>query len=180
MERPLLRLALLALPVLLGLSSLAAIIVAPLAWGAGDHAGLSSWMPPATALGFGLPGLFIADQLIRRIRNKTAGGFDLSATLLFYGLLAMPVSIAVLVTIAAGVSDTGTYDQLRGNDDDDLSPTAYLAVTLGVSALLNAMVAAASATYLSAISEHRRGPHDRMDGEVDGVGQLLSRRNQVL
>jgi hypothetical protein len=78
------------------------------------------------------------------------------------------------------VSDTGTYDQLRGNDDDDLSPTAYLAVTLGVSALLNAMVAAASATYLSAISEHRRGPHDRMDGEVDGVGQLLSRRNQVL
>jgi len=168
------------MPLLLGLSSLAAILIAPFAWGAGDHVGLSPWMPSATALAFGVPGLVIADQLIRRIRSKTAGSFALSATLLFYGLLAIPVAIVVLVTITAGVSNSGTYDQLQGNSDDALSPAAYMAVMLGVAGLLNALVGAASATYLSAISEQRPGRHDRKDGEVDGVGEMLSRRNQTM
>ena len=181
MERPLLRFALLALPSLLGLSSLAAVLVAPFAWGAGDHAGLSPWMPPATALAFGLPGLLIADRLIRRIRARTVAGYALSSALLFYGLLAMPVAIAVLVTIAAGASDPATYDRLKGDSDEaDFAPGAYMAVTLGVSLLLNSLVAAASATYLSAISEQRPGRHDRIEGEVDGVGELLERHNQVL
>lgn len=181
MERPLLRFALLTLPLLLGLSSLAAIIVAPFAWGAGDEAGLAAWMPPATALAFGLPGLLIAERCVRRIRIRAASGFSLTPLLLFYGLLAMPVAILVLVVLTAGVTDAETFDRLRGTSNSpELSPAAYIGAMFAVAGLLNALLAAATANYVGAISEDGPGSHDRIEGEVDGVGELLSQRNPKL
>jgi len=178
MERPLLRLVVLALPALLGLASLAALLVAPFSWGAGDDAELSPWMPPATALVFGLPFLLLATWCLVKIREKTRAGFDVSTGLMFYGLLAMPVAIVAIATIALRVADPATYDNLTGsNSEPNLSPDAYMISTVIVAGLLTALLAAAMANYIGAIAEIRASPHDRVEGEVDGVGELLNRRN---
>jgi hypothetical protein len=180
MERPLTRFALLALPLLLGLSSLAAILVSPFAWGAGDDVGLPSWMPTASALVFGVPGLLIADRYVRVVRRRTAGDFGVAPLLLTYGVLAMLVAIAAEVVIAAGAADPATYESLKGDTpSDDVSPAAFLVVTAAVSLFLDALLLAALSGYASAITR-QSGRYARGPDEPDGVGELLGRRNRTL
>ncbi len=168
--------ALLALPLGLAFASLAVILVAPFAWGAGDEAGLAAWIPTVTALAFGLPGLYLATHYVREVGRKTVGDFGLAPALLIYGLLVMPVMIATELIIAAGVADPATYEGLQsGPSADDLSPAAFLVVSVGVSLVLNVLLLVASASYLSAISEQGTTRYDRKPGESDGVGELLER-----
>lgn len=180
MDRPLLRWTLRALPAILGLTSLAALFVAPFAWGAGDGMGLSPWMPPLTAVVFALPCLFLADRCLRVINQRTNAGFDLSPLLMVYGVLMMLVAIVVMVTLAVSVADPSTYERLESSDGEPaLSPVAYMLSTVAMAGLVSVLLAAGMANYTGAIAENRPSRHDRREGEVDGVGELLRQRDQV-
>ena len=189
MTRPVLRLALMTLPLLLGISSLAALVLAPFAWGAGNHAGLPAWMPTASALAFGLPGAVIAGVCLRQLSNKMVGAFGLAPLLLCFGLLTMPLTIAAETAVAVGVANPATYDRLTsgsgaadeaaslaGASTDEVSPSGFLVGTLVMSLLLNGLVAASATSYIAAITVEKGGRYDRRPGEVDGVGELLSGR----
>lgn len=168
--------ALLALPIVLAFSSLVVILIAPFAWGAGDEAGLAAWMPTATALAFGVPGLYIAARYIWEVGRRTFGNFGLAPALLVYGLLVLPVTIATHVIIGSSVADSTTYQDLQGGSPtDDLSPAAFMVVSVGVALVLNVLLVIASASYVSAISEQGTTRYDRKPGESDGVGELLER-----
>jgi len=181
--------ALMALPLLLGLSSLAALLTAPFAWGAGNNAGLSPWMPTAAALAFGLPGVVIAGVCLRQVRHKTTAAFGLAPLLLAFGMLTMPLTIAAETAIAVGVTDSATYDRLNsssgsssdgapsstGAPADNVTPSGFIVGALVTSLLLNGLVAASATSYIAAISVEKAGRHDRRPGEVDGVGELLGR-----
>ncbi len=169
-----------ALPFSLGLTSLATIIIAPFAWGAGDDAGLSAWMPPASALVFGLPGFFIADRCFKQVRTKTAAAFGLTPGLLVFGVFVMPIAIATEAIVAVSVTDADTYDRLKGGTSGtEISAASFLAVSFGVSLLINSMLAAGAATYTSAIRDESPSRYDRQPGEVDGIGELLSRHDST-
>jgi hypothetical protein len=183
----LLRLGLAALPGLLLVSSLAALLMAIPAWGAGNHAGLSAWMPTAAGIVIGLPGVIIATLCLRGVLQRTWGTFSVTPLILSFGLLTMPVAITTETAVAVRVADVDTYDRLLettpgssplpGPDgpatQGPISPDSFMAGTVMVAIFLNGIVAVSSFTYVSAINF--MGNRRFGDGlpEYDAVAELL-------
>ena len=187
MGKPLLRFGVVSLPALLLISSLAALVMSIPAWGAGDHAGLSSWMPPAAGVVIGLPGAVIAVVCLRAVLRSTAAEFSVTPMLLVFGLLTLPIAIGTETAVAVGVADAATYDRLLEEDrvspgletvgppPGPVSPAGFLAGTVVIALFLNGVVAVAASTYVGAITVDAKRFERRPD-EPDALGELLKGR----
>jgi hypothetical protein len=183
------RFALLALPFALLLASAASLLASPLSWDAARHAGLAGWMPPFTALAFGLPGLAIAALSLRQLSQRTSRAFRVFTFQLLFGVLALLVMTVVISVVAVRVADPSTYDSLLGDQvpirtafEQQISPAevspsgmsrdAYMLVTIVVAGVMAAVTALAAYMYVSAID---RAPMPRFQDsdELDAVGELL-------
>jgi hypothetical protein len=188
------RLAVNALPLCLLLVSVASLLAAPLSWGAARHAGLAAWMPPFTALAFGLPGLTIAALSLGQLSQRTSQAFRVFTFQLFFGVLALLVMTIVIAVVAVRVADPSTYDSLIGIGErapptqafeqpispaevsaQGTSPEGYMLVVTFVAAALAAVTAMAAYLYVSAIDSAPR-PRFQSDDELDAVGELLRGR----
>jgi hypothetical protein len=183
----LLRLGLAAFPGLLLVSSLAALLMSIPAWGAGNHAGLSSWMPTAAGIVIGLPGAIIAALCLRGVLLGTRGTFSVTPLILSFGLLTMPVAIATETAVAVGVADVATYDRLLETTpgrsplsvsdgpaaEGPISPAGFLAGTVIIAILLNGIVGVSGFTYVSAINFMGNRRFGDGPGEYDAVAELL-------
>jgi hypothetical protein len=187
------RLALLALPFCLLQASVAALLASPLSWDAARHAGLAGWMPPFTALAFGLPGLAIAALSLRQLSRRTSHAFRVYSFQLMFGVLALLVMTIVIAVVAVRVADPSTYDSLLGDQapvrpafEQQISPAevsprgmsreGYMLVTVVVAGTMVAVTALAAYMYVSAID---RAPMPRFQDsdELDAVGELLRGRH---
>lgn len=183
----LLRLGLAALPGLLLVSSLAALLMAIPAWGAGNHAGLSAWMPTAAGIVIGLPGVIIATLCLRGVLQRTWGTFSVTPLILSFGLLTMPVAIATETAVAVGVADVDTYDRLLEtspgrsplsvsggpSNEGPISPDGFLAGTVMIAIFLNGLVGVSAFTYVSAINFEGKRRFDQGPPEYDPMAELL-------
>jgi hypothetical protein len=183
----LLRLALSALPGLLLVSSLAALLMSIPAWGAGNHAGLSAWMPTAAGIVIGLPGAIIAASCLRGVLQGTRGTFSVTPLILSFGLLTMPVAIATETAVAVGVADVDTYDRLLETTpgssplpgpngpgaNGPISPDGFMAGTVMIAIFLNGIVGVSSFTYVSAVNFVSNRRFADTVPEYDAVAELL-------
>jgi len=189
MGKPLLRLGVVSLPALLLVSSVAALLMSIPAWGAGNHAGLSTWMPPAAGIVIGLPGAVIAAICLRAVLRSTRGAFSVTPLLLAFGLLTLPIAIVTETAVAAGVANPATYDRLLEPDigqpprlsfeappDGPVSPEGFMAGTVVIALFLNGVVAIAAVTYVSAINVDGTRRFERQPGEYDAIAELLNGR----
>jgi hypothetical protein len=185
----LLRLGVVALPALLLLSSLAALLMSIPAWGAGNHAGLSPWMPAAAGVVLALPAAVIAAICLRTVVRSTRQAFSVTPVLLVFGLLALPIAIATETAVPVGVADPATYDRLleedasgppglslEGADDGPVSATGFLAGTALIAFFLNGVVAVSTVIYGSAIVVEGGKRFERRPDEFDAVEELLKGR----
>jgi hypothetical protein len=187
MGQRLLRLGLAALPGLLLVSSLAALAMSIPAWGAGNHAGLSAWMPTAAGVVIGLPGAIIAALCLRGVLLGTRGTFSVTPLILSFGLLTMPVAIATETAVAVGVADVDTYDRLLEtspgrsplsvsggpSNEGPISPDGFLAGTVMIAIFLNGLVGVSAFTYVSAINFEGKRRFDQGPPEYDPMAELL-------
>jgi hypothetical protein len=190
---PTARLALMALPSGLLLVSAASLLASPLSWDAARHAGLAAWMPPFTALAFGLPGLAIAALSLRQLSERTSQAFRVFTFQLLFGVLALLVMTIVIAVVAVRVANPSTYDSLLGDEttirpsfEQPVSPAevsprgmsreGYMLVTIVVAGVMAAVTAMAAYMYVSAIDSARM-PRFQDDDELDAVGELLRGRH---
>jgi hypothetical protein len=183
------RLALLALPFGLLLVSGASLLASPLSWDAARHAGLAAWMPPFTALAFGLPGLAIAVLSLLQLSQRTSKAFRVFTFQLLFGVLALLVMTIVVAVVAARVADPSTYDSLLGDQvplgpalEQQVTPAevsprgmsreGYMLLTIVVAGVMAAVTALAAYMYVSAVDSAPR-PRFQDSDELDAVGELL-------
>jgi hypothetical protein len=187
------RLALLALPFGLLLASAASLLASPLSWDAARHAGLAAWMPPFTALAFGLPGLVIAALSLRQLSHRARQAFRVYTFQLMFGVLALLVMTIVIAVVAVRVADPSTYDSLRGDQAPGrpafeqqvlpaevsprgMSPEAYMLVSIVVAGVMAAVTALGAYMYVSAV-DSAPTPRFLHPDELDAVGELLRGRH---
>ena len=189
MSRTLRRLGVASLPALLLLASLAALLMSIPAWGAGNGAGLSAWMPTAAGIVIGLPGAVIAGLCLRSVLRGTRAAFGVTPLLLLFGLLALPIAIATETAVAVGVANPATYNRLVEPDSapspsagaqlpsGPVSPAGFMAGTALIALFLNGVVAVSAVVYASAINVDGGLRFERQPNEFDAVAELLKGRH---
>jgi hypothetical protein len=185
MGKALLRLAVVGLPALLLIASLAVLLMSVPASGAGAHAGLPDWMPTAAGVVLGLPAAIIAAICLRNVLRSTNAAFSVAPLLLVFGLLTLPIAIAMETAVAVGVADPATYDRLLESDDGSsitsdpslnsgpVSPAGFMAGTVVISLFLNGVVAISAVIYASAVTVDGGQRFERRPGEFDAIDELL-------
>jgi hypothetical protein len=172
------RFALCAPPALLTAAGLLLLIASPDAWGAADHVDQPSWTPTACGLIFtagalGIGAWSLRDALIRTRGEFTSIRFQVISTGALVVLFALGATI-----IAARLPEPMTYDRLIDADTGDaMSTVAFLLYSSIGGAFFIALTGALAYAYNHAIDPRPTGRFAHVEGEVDGVGELLRRRD---
>jgi hypothetical protein len=159
-------------------AGVAMLIVAPFAWGKGDHAGLPAWMPSLAGVGFAAPAALLGFAVLREVVRRTRTGFSVLTPQLIIGAFAMAFAVFMVMALATRLADSSVYDSLLNQDGSpNTSPGGFLFICLFASAFVAGGVAFASYIYVQAISIELPSRFDRRAGDADPMGEMLRGRS---
>jgi hypothetical protein len=163
------------LPALLIAVSLIELGAAALAWGAASHAGIPDAYPTIAGIAFGLPALVVGVLVLRDVVRKTTEPFSVFHLQLAAGFAALIIAIVLEAALASRIADPSTYNTLVDADGTpNTSPSGFLFIALFTTVFFGGFVVIVSYLYSQSINPQPRTPFDRMEGERDGVGEMLA------
>ena len=195
----LLKIGVALLPGSLLAGGLALLLVSPLAWGAGAHAGLSDWAPVLIGVSFALPAIAIGWMTLRATGRKARDRVLVHIVPLAFGVLVMFGGSVVVWGLIAAVPDPATYDALlepaavspdgppgfaaaqRGVQfQEGMSEAGFLAVPLLLGAFMYAWIWAASYAYTTAFQSDPRMSFEADQAARGDLVELLLRSERGL
>ncbi|HLF71972.1 MAG TPA: hypothetical protein VI759_07465 [Dehalococcoidia bacterium] len=172
------RFALCAPPALLTAAGLLLLIATPEAWDAAAHVDQPAWTPAVCGLIFTAGTLGVGAWSLRDALRRTRADFtSIRFQVIFTGAFIVIFALGATV-IAARLPEPATYDRLLDDDTGDaMSTVAFLIYTSIGAAFFTALAGALAYAYNHAIDPRPTGRFTRVEGEVDGVGEILRRRD---
>jgi hypothetical protein len=189
----LLRIGVVFLPGFLFAAGAGLLVVSPLAWGAGAHAGLSDWQPPLVGAAFALPAIAVGWMTLRAVGRKARDRVVVHLLPLAFGAPFLFGGSMIVWGLVGSVPDPATYGALlappgvspdvpasvaaaqRGVQfQENMSEAGFLAISLLLGAFVYAWIWAASYAYTSAFQADPLMKFEVSQAhEVDAVGMLL-------
>jgi hypothetical protein len=100
------------LPGFLLAAGIALLLVSPLSWGAGGHAGLRDWQPPLFGVAFALPAIAVGWTTLRAVGRKAQDRVLVHTLPLIFGAMFLFGGSLVVWGLVGSVPNPATYDAL--------------------------------------------------------------------